>query len=338
MTAIKRMFAAVLAVFLLLLCSCTRGQSEDAVATVNGKEVPKALFEVTLQQVKAELSSEIPEDAWETAQYEGKSALEYAKEHAYDMAVDMIAVEKMAEEDGLSLSEAEQSEIDTYLQQMESNYGGRENLEQALQDQLGLTLEEYRRYFFEYSYYRSALAEKHVSVTDEEVLAAFHTDVARVKHILILTVDQTTNQPLSEEEQAAALQTAQELLARAQSGEDFDALVAEYSQDPGSAAYPDGYYVAEGVTFNADGSVGTSMVPEFEAASLALEIEGISDIVETDYGYHIIKRYPISDEVAEACKENFKPALLDQRFEEVLKSWKDGAAIIRNDEVYNAVS
>jgi len=72
---------------------------------------------------------------------------------------------------------------------------------------------------------------------------------------------------------------AQELLERAQAGEDFDYLVTQYGEDPGMAANPDGYTFVAGV-----------MVAEFEEATLALEIGGISGLVRSQFGYHIIMR------------------------------------------------
>ncbi len=74
--------------------------------------------------------------------------------------------------------------------------------------------------------------------------------------------------------------TAEQILSRAKAGEDFAKLAAEFSQDPGSKD-KGGLY--EGVTKG-------KMVPEFEAAALALEPGNVSpNLVETPYGYHIIK-------------------------------------------------
>lgn len=73
---------------------------------------------------------------------------------------------------------------------------------------------------------------------------------------------------------------AEQILSRAKAGEDFAKLATEFSQDPGSKD-KGGLY--ENVTKG-------KMVPEFEAAALAQEPGGIApNLVETDYGYHIIK-------------------------------------------------
>ena len=73
------------------------------------------------------------------------------------------------------------------------------------------------------------------------------------------------------------------MLEKAKNGDDFAALMTEYSQDPGQPE--EGYTFTKGY-----------MVQEFEDASYALKEGEISDIVETSYGYHIIKRLPIDEE------------------------------------------
>lgn len=73
---------------------------------------------------------------------------------------------------------------------------------------------------------------------------------------------------------------AEEILARAQKGEDFAALAKEFSEDPGSKA--------DGGLYK-DRKKG-EFVPEFEAAALALEPGQIApQPVESKFGYHIIK-------------------------------------------------
>lgn len=78
---------------------------------------------------------------------------------------------------------------------------------------------------------------------------------------------------------------AEEILNRAKAGEDFAALANEFSEDPGnkdSEGKPQGGLYAN----NTKGK----MVPAFEQAALALEPGQISpNLVETDYGFHIIK-------------------------------------------------
>ena len=67
-------------------------------------------------------------------------------------------------------------------------------------------------------------------------------------------------------------------MEKAKSGEDFDKLVEEYNEDPGQTK--------AGYTFANDGT----MVQSFADAAFKTEVGKISDIVESLYGYHIIKR------------------------------------------------
>jgi peptidyl-prolyl cis-trans isomerase SurA len=81
-----------------------------------------------------------------------------------------------------------------------------------------------------------------------------------------------------EEEKRAAYQKAKEVLAKARAGENFAALARSYSNCPSAEAGGDLGYFSQG-----------DMVPEFERSAFALAPGDISDVVETMYGYHIIK-------------------------------------------------
>ncbi|MDJ0738454.1 MAG: SurA N-terminal domain-containing protein [Gammaproteobacteria bacterium] len=118
---------------------------------------------------------------------------------------------------------------------------------------------------------------------DEAALRQYFEDhrsefVAReerqMRHILVAVsagADEATND--------AARDEAQSLLTRLRDGEDFAELARAHSDDPGSA--------------NNGGDLGWVerglMVPEFEEAGFALALEAISDVVRTDFGYHIIQ-------------------------------------------------
>ena len=99
----------------------------------------------------------------------------------------------------------------------------------------------------------------------------------------------------TEEEDAAVLERAKQILARLDAGEDFDALMQEFSEDPGLAQYPDGYTFMEG-----------EMVPEFTEATAALQIGEYSGIVPSSSGgYHIILRIePSPDDAAVYAIDN----------------------------------
>ena len=78
---------------------------------------------------------------------------------------------------------------------------------------------------------------------------------------------------------------AQQILDRAKAGEDFAALANEFSQDPGNKG-PDGQ--PQGGLYK-DVSKGRMVAP-FEQAALALQPGQVApDLVETDFGFHIIK-------------------------------------------------
>lgn len=94
------------------------------------------------------------------------------------------------------------------------------------------------------------------------------------RHILI-KADKTA----SEEEKADALKKAKGILEKIRKGDDFQALASEYSQDPGSK------------TRGGDlGFFGRGrMVRAFEDVAFSLEPGEVSDIVETNFGYHVIR-------------------------------------------------
>jgi peptidyl-prolyl cis-trans isomerase C len=126
-----------------------------------------------------------------------------------------------------------------------------------------------------------------ISISDAEARAYYTNHPAdfevpekvHVRHILLFTIDPTTHAPLPADQQAAKRKQIEDILKRARAGEDFATLAKEYSEDPGSK--DDG---GELPAF-----ARGQMVPEFEAAAFSLTNNQISDVVTTQYGYHIIQ-------------------------------------------------
>ena len=99
-------------------------------------------------------------------------------------------------------------------------------------------------------------------------------ETVRASHILIGVAKDAA--PAAKQ---AARTEAEGVLTRVKAGEDFAALAKQHSKDPGSAA------VGGDLNFFPKGQ----MVPAFDAAAFALKIGEISSLVETEFGFHIIK-------------------------------------------------
>ncbi len=99
-------------------------------------------------------------------------------------------------------------------------------------------------------------------------------------HILVSYKESRNAAPTITRTKDQARKRAEEALKKAKAGKDFAALAKEYSDDPGSGAK--------------GGDLGmfpkTMMVKPFGDAAFALKPGEISGIVETDFGFHVIKR------------------------------------------------
>lgn len=99
-------------------------------------------------------------------------------------------------------------------------------------------------------------------------------------HVLIAYKGATRAAPYIDRTKDQALLLALEIQEKAASGADFAELAKQHSDDPGSAA--------------SGGSLGafdrSQMVPEFSDAAFALPIGGVSEVVESPFGFHIIRR------------------------------------------------
>ncbi len=103
-------------------------------------------------------------------------------------------------------------------------------------------------------------------------------DQVKVSHILI-KFNVATGETVTEAVKAEAKKRIDDVASQLENGADFTEMVTKYSEDTASVpAGGDIGYISAGQT-----------VPEFEAAAFALEVGKLSEVVETTYGYHILK-------------------------------------------------
>jgi len=144
----------------------------------------------------------------------------------------------------------------------------------------------------------------------------------KASHILISYFN-----PEGEMDSAAALLTVDSLVAELKAGVDFDELVAKYSDDTG--------------TKNKGGDLGfferRMMVKEFDEVAFKMEIGEISDPVQTNFGYHVIKlidkmEYPSFEEERENLKKLFEKQRYQVEYDNLIDSLRVKYNYSVNDE------
>lgn len=227
-----------------------------------------------------------------TAEQDGQKIADFIISDAKQMAQLYRIIETQAAKEGVTLTEEEQSELKSQIAANIAEMGEEEYAKQL--QQMGLSDAGFR-HMMEVSYLYSGVqnalyGETGKTAPTPETLSAMAEEqsLLAAKHILIKTVDDT-NAALSDEEKAAAKTKAEGILTqlKAASGEEqlklFDQLMNENSEDGRDTS--GNLYSAKGYLFGAG-----QMVQAFEDATKALEAGQVSDLVETDYGYHIILR------------------------------------------------
>ena len=297
------------------LCLATAGIPGDfALLTVNG--VP-----VTAYTYLYWLTSNISylETYYGMTMDSDATLADYLKEVSLNAAVQYNLIAAKAQELGYELTQEQQDELDGNMALTMMMMGG----EETFQDELRKAGFDYDTFYainaasYYYAQLRDGLYADRPTAEEMDTYIE-ENDILYAKHILLMTVDPTTREPLDEATIAEKKATAEDLLAQLQaSGDlltDFDTLMNEYSEDSGLVSYPDGY------TFTAG-----DMVSEFENATRELEFGQISGLVESTYGYHIILR--LDPDTEDARAEYRSNLLYDQ-----LDAWTDEADIALSDE------
>lgn len=304
------------------LCYETTGVCPDAiVASVNGIGVPADLYFYFLCYEGSEINSMLQyymggSVDWDMELGEGRTIREIAKEGALALTQQQIGIEAMAKQYGVTLSDAELSELAAVREQTVESVGGEEAYLAEI-DKMGLREETYDRLIGS-SYLYNGLSVLYdtpgselYAATDTLMAYADEKDYIAADHILIKTVDDQM-QPLDDETAAKQKTLAEDILSQLKAGdgsyEAFAALADKYSEDPGRLTNPTGYTFTTG-----------EMVEEFDTAARALAEGETSGIVESSYGYHIIYRLPLSETAVETVRTAY--------FDEAVREYITGCEI-----------
>ena len=305
----------------------------DRVVAVVGDTV-LLLSDVQGELAQLEAAGQLPQDP---------IARDQAAQRIVDSRVNDLMLVAAAREAGLVVQEAQVNDaVNGQVQQVQQRFGSEAAFTQALAAS-GLTVQQYRqtlaaqvrdeqlvsqligtrlrnrappliddaeiREYFDTR--RSALGERPASISFEQVVVA--------------------PEP-SEEARAAAIATAEEVLAELATGADFGVLARRFSDDAGTAEH--------------GGDLGWfrtgRMVPEFERAAFSMRPGQTSGIVESDFGFHIIRLERSRGAERHARHILIQPEVTDadvararERADSVASASRDGAAIRTLADRYN---
>ncbi len=260
--------ACTVALSASLLCGLTACSGESVAATVGTKKISEQTITDYITNYRTSQGLDDDSNFAMVLSMYGMTP-ESFRENIIDMFVNRELVLLAAQEKGMSVDSAT---IDEYVNQMKSNYSDDAAWQTALTN-AGLTEEKYRENI-EYALLNKQLSESFAvsdDPTDEQVFAVaqdnlkYFEKAKRSSHILFDASDE---------------ETAKEVLEKINNGTlDFADAASQYSKDTSSAVN--------------GGDVGwdllTSFVSEYQTALDGLELGQVSELVESQFGYHIIK-------------------------------------------------
>lgn len=314
------------------LAACSESNASSGVAaTVNGQEISEQAVTDEVAHIRAQ-SGLSDKDQWGKFLVQNDMTPESVRENVIDTMVEKKLIKEACADLDIVI---EDSEVDDAVNSFKENYQSDESWRNAL-EQAGFTEESYRDNI------NGSMAEKkigehfeeQVEVTDEDYVnsaktyASYYDGAKRSSHILFSVEDANDTEAVDN-----ARAQAEEVLARINDGSlDFAAAAAEYSGDEGSAEN--------------GGDVGwdklNSFVDEYTDALSDLELGQVSEPVESQYGFHIIKvtdafdapeadDITSMDQIPEAFRQNIQDMAVSVKANTLYTDWlaevKDGAEI-----------
>ena len=207
-------------------------------------------------------------------------------------AIDQLKKHKImiaeAKKKSFKLSSKDEKEINDQIEKEIKDSGGEKEFLIMLEKEFeGITIEKYKQLQFDVyflnKYYDDLL--KKMSITDGEIKKYYEKnkdayDYTKVRHILIQTRNEK-GAKLSDAKLKEAKEKADEILKKLNDGEDMIKLVAAYSEDP-SKTQNNGEFDVNKQNKNLE------PIPEYREWALNAKV-GDMEVVETQYGYYVVK-------------------------------------------------
>ena len=245
---------------------------KDSMATVNGFVITRGLFEAELGRIVKDLLNK------------GMAPTEDQIAELDDAALDNLINRELLYQQSKKLGiPVDMDEVEKRITAVKERFKTPEEYQSAL-NAMGITEDEFKEFLLKDLAVRNLIQQEYeakTQVTDQELEEYYKAhpeqftrpEQVRARHILIMVKPDAT-----EEQKAEAKKKAEEIREKALAGEDFAALATEYSEGPTKEKGGDLGFFGRGQT-----------VKPFEEAAFALEPGGLSEVVLTQFGYHIIK-------------------------------------------------
>jgi len=287
---------------------------------------------------------------------DGETWEEYAKKYTLDQLKKNKVMLAKAKEKNITLTKDEKNNIKEEIDNVVTQYYGGKRVEadKAYKSNYGVNLSQYETIAKEKTliekYQSKVYSELADEITDDEISQAYNEDPKQydkisVRHILYLTVDLTTGESLTEGEVNEASEKANAMKAKVLAGEDMAKLAKENSQDPyveeneGLVIYDKyGIYDKNGNLTATFASSGYDYGESFYEWAKDKKV-GDVEIIETMFGYHVMKVENRVTQTLDEVKGHIKDEFIQSKFESKLEEWmKDTKyTLVMNDEVYNKI-
>ncbi len=337
-SAIKWIVAIVLiCVALTFLASINGLNVTRTVITVNGNEITEDEYKFYVEMAKMEVlndqgitDEEAAKEFLANGKIGEKAAADYIKEKALNQVSRYEYAIVKAKEAGISLTD-EEREAARNTKGMEETIKAFGISERAYADVM-------EKSYFVGKFYKhmTDTSPEMFAVEDAEIKKIINEEYALVQHVLVMNAPADGSEA-DENYKTEAKKKADDVLAKATAGTNFTSLIAEYNEDPGMINSPDGYLITkDGYTL--DGQ--SQMVTEFTNGAFAVKPNEVNPkLVESSYGWHIIKRCVIDEnnENYETIQQQAKTTVDSEKFEAYLESILPSADIVKKDNILNKV-